>query len=108
MGLEGVTWVGDDDIGTYLVIEASVVIKIIEIGREGFSTPKFHISDLKVVVDYPKISTRSGGRRDGGGRDIQVQRLCVSPSSSDRNSIEASGARYSGCWVMNSIEGKGA
>ena len=37
--------------GTYLVIEASVVIEIIEISRKGFSTPKFHISDLKVVVD---------------------------------------------------------
>ena len=28
------------------------MIEIIEIGRKGFSTPKFHISDLKVVVDF--------------------------------------------------------
>ena len=50
--------------GTYLIIEASVVIKVIEIGRECFSTPKFHIGDLKVVVDCLKISIQSGKRRE--------------------------------------------
>ena len=50
--------------GTYLIIEASVAIKVIEIGREGFSTPKFHIGDLKVVVDCLKIRIQSGERRE--------------------------------------------
>ena len=63
---------GGDDGGTNLVIEASVVIKIIEIGGEGFSTPKLHVGDLKVVVDCFKISIWTGGV---GGVCIQVQRL---------------------------------
>jgi len=97
---------GGDDGGTYLVIEASILIEIIEIGREGISTPKIHISDLKVVVDYPKISTRFRRERGREGVDIQVQRLCSLPSLSDTNCIAGSGARYSGCWVMNSAGGK--
>jgi hypothetical protein len=50
---------------TYLIIEAPVAIEIIEVRGEGFSAPKFHIGDLKVVVNcHHQPSGCSFGKRE--------------------------------------------
>jgi hypothetical protein len=76
MRLGSVRWVGGSS-RMHLVVEASVVVEMVEIGQESFSVPKFHTSNLKVVVDYPKISTWSGGRRGGRGRQTYRCKGCV-------------------------------